>query len=101
MSARFRAALLASTMLAAPAFAQQATAPKCPDYSLQLAQAVQAFSDRDAFAGRAQLLDAQVSAIRAELKDANDKLTADDAIIQTYRAKETKPAEPAKPEAKP
>ena len=82
-------------------YSQQAAAPKCPDYSLQLAQAVQAFSDRDAFAGRAQLLDAQVSAIRAELKDANDKLTADDAIIQTYRAKETKPAEPAKPEAKP
>ena len=91
----------AIALAAYPALAQQAAAPKCPDYSLQLAQAVQAFSDRDAFAGRAQLLDAQVSAIRAELKDANDKLTADDAIIQTYRAKETKPAEPAKPEAKP
>ena len=86
---------------ASVAYSQQPVAtsamPKCPDYSLQLAQAVQAFSDRDFFRDRSITLDAMVTQLKAELKSAEDKVTADDAIIQTYRAKETKPAEPAKP----
>lgn len=87
----------AIALAASPALAQQAAAPKCPDYSLQLAQAVQAFSDRDAAFSQMRNLDAQVTQLKAELKSAEDKVTADDAIIQTYRAKEPKPAEPAKP----
>ena len=87
-------------LAASPAISQQAATPKCPDYSLQLAQAVQAFSDRDAAFSQARNLDAQVTQLKAELKSAEDKVTADDAIIKSLHG-EPKKDEPAKPEAKP
>ena len=87
---------------ASVAYPQQTAAPKCPDYSLQLAQGMQAFSDRDAFAGHARDLEAQNGALKQQLKDQDDKLTAQKAIIETLRAAaEPKKDEPAKPEAKP
>ena len=75
-------------------YSQQAAAPKCPDYSLQLAQAVQAFSDRDAFAARAQQLDVMVTQLKAELKSAEDKVTADDAIIKSLHGEPKKDDKP-------
>ena len=96
---------LAVALGATTAFAQQAETsapqqPRCPDYSLQLAQGVQAFSDRDSWRVQAMQLDAQVTSLKKQVKEAEEKVTANDVIVDSLR-KQLKEATGKKAEAAP
>ncbi len=91
--------------LASPAAAQQAgpgapSAPQCPDYSRELATAVQAFGARDACWQAQVNLDKQVTELKKQLSDAEAKVKVDDEMIKSLRAAGANPPV-AKPEAKP
>ena len=89
------AIILAAALAATPALAQQAQAPKCPDFSLQLAEGIQATTDRDNWAGQAQALRAQLANAQKQIDDDAAKIKADDALIANLRG------EPKKEEPKP
>jgi hypothetical protein len=94
MNRQFVPAIIVA-LAATPSLAQQQ--PQCPDYSLVLAQGVQAFTQRDAFINRSQQLDAQVTDLKKQLSDAQAKIKADDELLAKMRGEA--PHTEAKPES--